>query len=158
MKGFIRNEGREVAFKLRKHIVQGAELDLDYAYETVGKASGLKDGLAFVKWLRERYFPEPHWGFYKEDGSVLNLGKTTSSVAGPPGKGAGKILRRDHFDGKGTDITAETIIERPFVQAKVLIDKCSDKSVLKKALTMSRHFAGKEDYMRALMRRLEQVY
>ena len=157
MKGFIRNEGREVSFKLRKHIVQDAMLDFEYAYQVVGPDSGLKNNLAFVKWLKSKYFSEDHWGFYNEDGSPLSLG--TSKVSDDvQGKGAGQILKRDHFDGKGTEITADTIISRPFSQAKILIDKCRDKSVLRKALNMSRHFSGKEEYMRALMRRLEQVY
>jgi len=158
MKGFIKNEGEEVAFKLQKHIIQGGVVDLDYAYKLVGAVSGHKQDVSFVKWLRDTYFPESFWGFYKEDGTAIPLGKRKEAAVVTAGKGAGTIFKRTNYDAKGEVITADLIISKPIAQAKVLIEKCKERAVLRKALTLSRHFSGKEEYMRAILKRIDQVY
>jgi len=158
VQGFIKNEGEEVPFKLQKAVPQGSTITFEHAFKLVGESHGFKQNMTFLRWLRETYFPESFWGFYKEDGTQINMGKSRSAALAREGKGAGKVINRKVYDGKGEGITADLIISRPFEQAKVLIEKCTDKAVLKKALTLSKHFSQKEEYMRAIMRRMEQVY
>lgn len=156
MKGFIRNEGKEVSFKLQKHVVPGGTLTFDHAYKLVGSKSELPNNLAFLKWLKKSYFPEACWKFYKDTGEVLNVGKSAASK--PLSETSGRVLRRPDKQKKGSMVTADSIISKPIAEAKVLIEKCNDKRALRRALSMSRHFSGKEEHTRILMRRLEQVY
>jgi hypothetical protein len=165
MKGFVKNEGTEAFFILQRPVSPGGKVSFEDAYVTVGKKSGKKEGVAFVRWLRDNYFAASNWVFYKEEGvpffSAEEAKVAMETSVGPvdPGKGAGKVMRRQAENtAKGTAITAKSIIEAPYAQAKVLIDKCADKSVLKKALAASRHFSQREDHMRHIMKRLEQIY
>lgn len=164
MKGFIVNEGERASFKLKKPLPPGSKLPLDYAYLTVGEKSGKKEDLSFVKWLRENYFPGEQWGFYKEDGVPYFSSEQDPSPTRPvsttdTARGAGKALRRQQPDlQKENKVAAKDIIESSPEQAKILIDKCSDRMELKKALQLSKHFSKKEQHMRYLIKRIEQVY
>ncbi len=164
MKGFVKNEGEKGVFILQRTLYPGALLSFDEAYLSVGGKSGLKNGISFVRWLRDNYLSGAQWVFYKEEGVPYFSQEEMSEIeerpveAVAPAKGAGRVMRRHVNDAKGTEITANTIIEQPFTQAKVLIDKCGDRNVLKKALALSQHFSKKEDHMRHLMKRLQQVY
>ena len=165
MKGFVKNEGKKGAFTLQRRLHPGSTLSFDDAYLTVGAKSGKKEGPAFIKWLRETCLTGNQWGFYKEDGvpyftketaKTLEIKPTPSST---PAKGAGRRMTRKQEGGeKGTAITPNALVEAAFPEAQALIEKCSDKTVLKKALALSQHFSKKDEHMRHLMKRLEQVY
>ena len=164
MKGFVKNEGDRSVFILQRRLNPGSKLSFDNAYLSVGEKSGGKKGVSFVRWLRDNYLSAEQWVFYREEGipyfskKELDETKDTPVKVSPPAKGAGRVMRRQENGTKGTKITASTIIEEPFNQSKLLIDKCTDKAVLKKALSLSQHFSQKEEHMRHLMRRLQQVY
>ena len=164
MKGFVKNEGEKGVFTLQRRLNPGSTLSFDAAYLTVGEKSGMKKGPAFIKWLRETCLTGNQWAFYRKEGLPYfsseenEQRKERPSEAVAPSRGAGRIMRRKVTEvDKGT-ITPSVIIEAPFPEANVLIEKCSDKSVLKKALALSQHFSKKDEHMRHLMRRLEQVY
>ncbi len=164
MKGFIKNEGDRGTFILQRRLHPGSRLSFDSAYLTVGEKSGKKKGPTFVRWLRENYLSDEQWVFYKEEG-VPYFAKTEANIAPAPptkkivpAKGAGKVMRRKRDPSMGAGVTAKDIIEPAYEEARPLIEKCSDKFVLKKALTLSRHFSHKEEHMRHVMKRLEQVY
>ena len=76
-----------------------------------------------------------------------------------PGKGAGKKLQRTNSNQvkKGTEITPSTIILAEYQTATGLIDACKSKTVLKKALALTKHFSNKEQHMRYILKRMEQV-
>lgn len=76
-----------------------------------------------------------------------------------PAKGAGKIMRRSsqRQKSKGVEITAESMVTPDFPQAKLIIDDCRSRSELKKALNLSRHVSRKEEHMRYIHNRLQQV-
>ncbi len=164
MKGFVKNEGKKGIFILQRTLYPGSLLSFDEAYLSVGQKSGRKKGDSFVRWLRDECLSGNQWVFYKEEGvpyfSQEELDEVEERPAGAvaPAKGAGRVMRRHINDAKGTEITASTIIEEPYSRAKVLIDKCADRNILKKALALSQHFSKKEEHMRHLMRRLQQVY
>lgn len=164
MRGFAKNESRDAFFILQRQVIPGGTISFEDAYKAVGKKSGKKENASFVKWLKENYLSASHWAFYKEEGipffSVEEEAEVSAEKSKPetPAKGAGRVLRREATDEKGTEITPSEIIESKFPRAKVLIEKCNNREVLKKALNMSRHFSQKEEHMRHLMRRLEQVY
>ena len=164
MKGFVKNEGERGTFILQRTLPPGATLSFEDAYLSVGKKSGKKKGISFVRWLRDNYLSETQWVFYKEEGIPYFVQKKLKEIEEKPvepvapAKGAGTVMRRKPDGTKGTEITPNTIIEEQFDRAKVLIDKCADKNVLKKALVLSQHFSAKEEHMRHLMRRLQQVY
>ena len=164
MKGFVRNEGDRGGFILQRRLYPGAQISLDDAYLVVGKKSGKKEGPAFVKWLRENHLSDDRWAFYKEEGVPYFAKKEENAApAAPakrvaPGKGAGKVMRRKTDNIRKASITAKDIIDPAYEEARVLIEKCSDKLVLKKALALSRHFSHKEQHMRHVLKRLEQVY
>lgn len=164
MKGFVKNEGDKGSFVLQRSLHSGATLSFDEAYLTVGAKSGKKKGVEFVRWLRDNCLSGEKWVFYKEEGVPYFTEAESEKAEGPsakldiPAKGAGRVMRRHVEPTKGSEITAKTIIEAPHEQARSLIDKCKDKVVLKKALALSRHFSRKEEHMRYLMKRLEQVY
>jgi hypothetical protein len=82
--------------------------------------------------------------------------KVTEAVA--PARGAGTVMKRKATTVNKSSITPNTIIEAAFPEAHDLIEKCADRNVLKKALALSQHFSKKDEHMRHLMRRLEQVY
>ena len=165
MKGFVKNEGPRGTFTLQRRLYPGSTLSFDDAYLTVGEKSGQKKGTEFVKWLRENCFPGDQWAFYKEEGvpyfteeAAQGL-KTSSEPSSAPARGAGRVMKRKQESGeKGLAITSNAIIEATFPEAQTLINKCSNKSVLKKALNLSQHFAKKDEHMRQLMKRIEQVY
>lgn len=164
MRGFAKNESRDAFFILQRQVIPGGTISFEDAYKAVGKKSGKKENASFVKWLRENYLASPPWSFYKEEGVPFFSEKEETSVGEKavesvaPAKGAGLVLKRELGDEKGTEITPSEIIESKFPRAKVLIEKCNSRETLKKALNMSRHFSQKEEHMRHLMRRLEQVY
>jgi len=159
MKGFVKNEGNRPVFILQRSINPGFSISLEDAYTVVGKKSGKKRGVSFATWLRQGVFQDSIWEFYKEEGEAFfdeePVREATRTV---PGAGAGKnMVRRD--DAKTKDaVTAQQIIESDLVIAKQLIDKCKDRTILKKALAATRHYSGKEGHMRYLLKRVEQVY
>lgn len=166
IRGFVKNEGKDAPFTLQRSIPPGAKLAFEDAFLVAGKKSG-KNGKAFVEWLRENVFPGPEWGFYSDEG-VPFFSETTAAKQDPApeaplpaaeAQGAGRVMRRARERGpeKGSKITPAAIIEATGPAAKDLITACNDKSVLKKAMSLTKHFAGKEEHMRYLMRRLEQV-
>lgn len=161
MKGFVRNEGDRAVFTLQRSIVPGFSITFEEAYNVVGKKSGKKRGKLFVKWLRDNVFSGNQWAFYAEEG-VQFFGSEDLPKEKPEkvaeAKGAGRKLRRKTENFTGQEITATLIIEKPYPQAKNLIEKCNDRGVLKKALSLSKLRSKREDHMRHLMRRLEQVY
>lgn len=164
MKGFAKNEGRDAFFILQRQITPGGKIYFEDAYKTVGERSGKKENATFVKWLRENYLYASHWAFYKDDEVPFFSAEEAEVVveapikSDAPARGAGKVLKRESHDEKGTAITPNEIIESEFPRAKVLIEKCNSRDILKKALSMSRHFSKKEEHMRHLMKRLERVY
>jgi hypothetical protein len=166
--GFVKNEGDRPRFILQRQIPQGAKVDFDSAYLSVGKKSGTEDEAEFVSWLRGNVLPGPEWGFYKEEGKpyfstkVKDTAPDTPPPSKLPAKGAGKRMTKQKrrvkpVSGASTSVTAAQIIEADYNQATGLIDKCRERAVLKKALALTQHFSNKEKHMRYLMRRIEQV-
>ncbi len=159
MKGFVKNESDRTLFVLQRAINPGFSLTFDEAYVVVGKKSGKKKGSTFVNWLRENYFQDPLWAFYKDEGEAYfeeeAIGARPRIVTA---QGAGKNLVRRDDAQEDSRALAIKILDSEIVIAKSLIDKCRDRSVLKKALAASKLRAGKEAHMRHLIRRLEQVY
>jgi hypothetical protein len=159
MKGFIKNESKRTVFVLQRPVNPGFSLTFEEAYEVVGKKSEKKRGSTFVNWLRDNYFQDSIWAFYKEEGvayfedeSPRKVERTTNA------QGAGKnLVRRDDSHEAGSNLALK-IIESDITTARTLIDKCKDRSVLKKALAATKVRANKEAHMRHLIRRLEQVY
>lgn len=179
MKGYIQNESTQAYFIVQRQIPPGGKVELADIYKSVGKQSGLEEDATFVAWLRTDVFTKGTWGFYDHFGKPLGAKKkkaaekteavasatekssaTTSSKKGKDAVGAGRVLRRDPAAAvaKGTKITPAVIIDAPYDQARTLIEKCTDKSVLKKSLALTKHFAKKEQHMRHILKRLEQVY
>lgn len=83
--------------------------------------------------------------------------KEVASVDEARGAGRKMVRQRKEQRKKGTAVNADTMIATDFEQAKSTIDACRNKAELKKALTLSRHFANKEQHMRYILKRLEQV-
>ena len=178
MKGYVQNESTQAYFIVQRQIPPGGKVELTDIYKSVGKQSGLDEGATFVDWLRTDIFTKGTWGFYDHFGKPFGAKKktakkteaveavqekssaTTSSKKGKDAVGAGRVLRRDPSAAvaKGTKITPAVIIDAPYDQARTLIEKCTDKSVLKKSLALTKHFAKKEQHMRNILKRLEQVY
>lgn len=166
--GFVKNESNEAFFKLQRSLPPGGKIKFSDAFLTVGKKSGF-EGKDFVRWLRENVFPGADWGFYSDDNVPFfsetgkknpDVAPTTPPVSLEAGKGAGRVERRVRSKGetkKGLEITASSIVEAEFPTAKTLIEKCKNRAVLKKALNLSQTFANKDEHMRHLMKRLEQV-
>lgn len=165
--GFVKNESEVAFFKLQRSLPPGGKIKFSDAFLTIGSKSGV-EGKEFVKWLRENVFPGTDWGFYSADdvpyfSETTKINKDTAPVAPPvsseAGRGAGRVARRTQPKGeeKKSTITASAIVEADFTTAKTLIEKCKQRSVLKKALNLSQTFANKDEHMRHLMKRLEQV-
>jgi hypothetical protein len=84
--------------------------------------------------------------------------RKTSSKRAKDAVGAGRAMGRDYDEARGGSVTPANIIEAPYDVARSLIEKTKDRVVLKKALTLTQHFSGKEQHMRHIIKRLEQVY
>ena len=179
MKGFVKNETERSVFRIQRTIPVNGSLSFDNAYLTLGEMSGLKLGIAFVKWLKENHFSTEGWCFYKEEGvpffkkdikpepkpEVKKKGEPEVVVSVPrihkkiaPAKGAGRKFTRNKDANEKKGITAKTIIEASIEDAKSLISNTKDRGVLKKALTLCNHFSKKEEHRRLVMKRLEEVY
>lgn len=162
MKGFIKNEGTNSVFILQHNLFPGAKLSFDEAYTVIGATSGKKKGITFIRWLQKNHFSDSCWIFYKTENNVYfdkkeNKIQTTERIS--PAGGAGKIMRRTQDTvEKGSVISADLIINASFPNAQTLIEKCSDKKILKKALALSQYSSKKGEHMRHLMKRLQQVY
>lgn len=168
--GYVRNEGKRAYFKLQHSLPPEGKLSLEQAFLVIGKQSGLERGPEFTQWLRETHFAGPDWVFYDEHDERLVWevaeAPTATEVSHaeapmrPPvvkAKGAGRKLRRQNLKIDENKITPAQIIDADPAQAKNLIEQCRDKTVLKKAMALTSHFAHKEEHQRYLMRRLEQV-
>lgn len=170
MKGYVQNEGRDAHFILQRRVPPGGKVSIEDAYKSVGKRSGLDEGLEFAEWLRDNVLTKGAWGIYEADGKPLlaeekkespkkaEISSTTSSRPAEDARGAGRALRRKSTEKKGVEITPASIIEAPYDEARTMIEKTKDRAVLKKALALSQWFSGKEPHMRHLMKRLDQVY
>jgi len=177
-RGYVKNEGTQAYFVCQRQIPPGGSVELDDVYRSVGKKSGLKNDLAFVEWAKAHVFRRGSWGYYEDEGKPLGA-KTAAKKATPKkaapkkavisdkgksskrskdAKGAGRALRRDINAAEGITVTPAAIIEAPYEQARGLIDKTRDRTILKKALALTQHFGGKEQHMRHIMKRMEQVY
>jgi hypothetical protein len=159
MKGFVKNESDRPVFVLQRAVNPGFSLTFDEAYVVVGEKSGKKKGSTFVNWLRDTYFQDSFWAFYKDEGEAYFEDESPREVGRiHPAQGAGKTqVRRDDAKEK-EQITAQLILESEIVVARQLIDKCKNKAVLRKALSASKQLAKKEAHMRYLIKRLDQVY
>lgn len=174
MKGYVKNEGLQAYFIVQRQIPPGGKVSIENIYKSVGKKSGLEENMEFIEWLRTNIFTKGSWRFYEEDDKPLGPSREKDSPKeevkkeiAPSGKtsskrskdavGAGRVLRRESNDEKGTVITPGSIIDAPYDQARTLIEKTRDKVILNKAMALTKHFSGKEQHMRHLMRRLEQV-
>ena len=180
MKGFIKNETNNPVFKLQRGIPINGILNFDTAYLVLGDKSKKKEGPAFIKWLKENYFQDEGWVFYKEEGElffpskketkkelkesapdspgppeVVELPKPKTKVA--PGKGAGRRLAKEK-SVKASNVTAGEIISANINLAREMISKTKDRSTLKRALFLSNQFSHKEDHRRLIQGRLEEVY
>ena len=51
MKGYIKNIGNKTAFVLQRQVHPGFSIPLEDAYKVVGKKSGKRRGITFVKCL-----------------------------------------------------------------------------------------------------------
>ncbi len=179
MEGYVQNDGVSPKFVAQRAFTQGGSATFKQLHMTFERKSGLKSlNKKFIQWLRDNPFSNDFWSFRNSDGSNYEF-DAPKTVAAPksdatpapqappavqpaekkkPAKGAGRNMVRDKSGvPKGVSITPGSIIESSFVLAKPMIDKCKDRSVLKKALTLTRHFSNKEEHMRHLVRRLEQV-
>ncbi len=173
MRGYVQNEGTQAYFVCQRQIPPGGKVQLEDVYTSVGKKSGLEDGLEFVEWIKDNVFRRGSWTYYEKEGKPLDgkpknkaVKKTivkntsspkTSSKKSSDARGAGRSLRRDANESQGIEITPHQIIEAPYESARGLIDKTKDKTVLRKALKLTNHFNGKEPHMRHILKRLEQV-
>lgn len=178
MRGYIQNEGTQAYFIVQRQIPPGGKVQIEDAYKSVGKQSGLEEGPDFIEWLKTTIFTRGTWGYYEAEGKPLGdkapakkaapkkaapkkevaSEKKQSSKKSKDAKGAGRTLRRDANAALGVIVTPAAIIEAPYDQARGLIDKTKDRTVLKKALALTQHFGGKEQHMRHLMKRMEQIY
>jgi len=175
--GFVVNESLQAYFILQRQVPPGGKIKLSDAYLAVGRKSGKADEFAFAQWLQKHVLQRGRWGYYNQEGDVLiakeaaevdaeekavdaerKVGLKTSPSRERDARGAGRVLRRNINDAKGVEITPKAIIEAPYEEARALIEKSKDRSVLKKALALTQHFSHKEKHMRHLMRRIEQVY
>jgi len=187
MRGYVQNNGPAPKFVAQRGFPHGGKVDFDLLHLTYAKKSGIDElEQDFVQWLKDNIFTEDFWSFHNFDESGFVFAAPVAETAEKPapkkraakkkaarkkvvaeeapkkkdpGKGAGKKMTRSSNEPvKGSVITPSTIIEAEYGLAKPLIEKCRDREVLKKALTLSRHFSSKEQHMRHLMRRLDQVY
>ncbi len=171
MRGYVQNNGVTSKFIAQRGFHPGGRVDFDKLIPTFTKLSGFsKVTSGFVKWLRDNIFSDERWGFYNADGSDFKFTKSKAKptaegqeAAKPApikkGRGAGQRLTRNiENDMSARDITPRSIIDAEFNMARPQIEKCRDRSTLKKALTLSKHFSNKEEHMRYLMRRLDEIY
>ena len=175
MRGYIQNEGTQAYFVCQRQIPPGGKVQLEDVYKSVGKKSGLEENLEFVEWIKSNVFTRGSWAYYEEEGKLLGekskkapakktpAKKTssqhkTSSKRETDARGAGRSLRRNINEATGTEITPASIIDAPYETARGLIDKTTDRTVLKKALNLTKHFAHKESHMRHIIKKLEQIY
>ena len=179
MRGYVKNEGTQAYFVCQRQIPPGGKVEFEDIYKSVGKKSGLEEGPAFVEWVKANVFLRGSWGYYEEEGKPLDapapkkaapkkqVKKDTSGTSSKrenDAKGAGRPMKRDTrttvdtVDVTGATVTPSAIIEAPYDQARALIEKTKDRTVLRKALRLTKHFSGKEQHMRHIVKRLEQVY
>jgi chemotaxis protein histidine kinase CheA len=181
MKGFVKNNSDRAIFRAQRQFTMGGKVSFDALYASFGEASELGEGAKFVEYLRDRFFKEPIWGFYNEDGSPYFKEKKSAAPKAPeeapkkkvarkktaakkkaakkaPAKGAGRRLKKDTDRVTASQIDAGAIINAELTQAKAMIEQTNDRGILKRALTLSNHLSQKEDHRRLIQRRLEQVY
>ncbi len=175
MRGYIQNEGTQAYFVCQRQIPPGGKVQLEDVYKSVGKKSGLEENIEFVKWVQVNIFTRGPWGYYEEEGKKLQLtsknsapqkttarktpvNNKTSSKQQSDARGAGRALRRNSDQDDSPKPTPSAIIEAPYDQARGLIEKTRDRVVLKKALNLTKHFAGKEQHMRHIIKQLDRIY
>jgi hypothetical protein len=180
MKGYVQNTGGQAYFILQRQIPPNGKVQLSDAYLVVGKKSGLEESQVqeFVNFLQTEILTRGAWSFFEEEGKPFGSGRKaparkkkaepkkktqvtdakTSSKRENDAHGAGRSMRRDVSEGENRNVTPAAIIEAPYDQARTLIEKTKDRVVLKKALNLTKHFSNKEQHMRHIVKRLEQVY
>ena len=183
MQGYVQNTGSQAYFILQRQVPPGGKISLEDAFLVVGKRSGLEESQVqeFVDFLKTEVLKKGHWSFFEDDGKPFGAQKVakkgsrkkepaeepkpevtsnrkTSSKKSADARGAGRAMRRDLDESLGTGVTPAAIIEAPYEQARTLIEKTKDRMVLKKALNLTKHFSNKEQHMRHILKRLEQVY
>lgn len=156
MRGYLQNQGNQAYFVMQRQIPPGGKVNLSEAYKSLGSKSGLEEGIEFVEWLKVNILTRGAWGFYEQEGVPLKGEKTavskkagsrkkvvsttttkTSSKKDQDARGAGRVLKRDVNAIKGDKITPAKIVEAPYDEARALIEKCRDKSVLKKSFEVN---------------------
>lgn len=174
MKGYVQNLGNSAYFVLQRQVPPLGKVKLEEAFKVVGKKSDLTEEqvVEFVQFLREKVLLRGDWGYFNADGSQLGAvskeskpprakrssQNNTSSKQEEDAKGAGRNLRRDQEVPRGAaEVTPSSIIEAPYEDARSMIDRTRDRVVLKKALSLTKHFSGKEQHMRHILKRLEQT-
>ena len=137
MKGYIQNEGTQAYFVCQRQIPPGGKVSFENIYKSVGKKSGMEktnsEGIV-LPLAPDQVLEFAEW----IKTNVFSRGSWSYYVT-------------------GTTATAVSIIEAPYEEARGLIEKTSDRTVLKKALRAAQHFSHKDQHLRHLMKRLEQV-
>lgn len=124
--------------------------------ESVSVKISVVDAPPDLKPAKKKRAPARKSSRKKKDASEPKESSSKTSSK-PTAKGAGRRFVRDNNDNKGVKITPSMIIEADYSEASHLINQCKERPVLKKALTLSKHFSGKEAHMRHLIRRVEEV-
>jgi len=180
MKGYLQNTSARGYFTLQRQIQPGGKVQLEDAFKSIGHQSGLEETQVteFIEFLQNQVLVKGSWEYFEAEGKPFGAKtpakKTPAKKATPKkkaasdkgkspkkandAKGAGRALRRDINEAQGITVTPAAIIDAPYDQARGLIEKTNDRSVLKKALALTQHFGGKERHMRHLMKRMEQIY
>lgn len=159
MKGFIKNESERATYSFKRSTLPGNTISLDEIYVVVGKQSGEKKGLKFVKWLRDNKLTNSAWVLYKEEEvpyfpEDANVSTGRSSKAG----GSGVNMKRISEYLEEANRKVLLIIDTPIEQSRSIIDKCNDRPILKKALAVCKMRSRTEAHQRHLLKRIEQVY
>lgn len=180
MKGYVQNLGTNAFFILQRQVPPGGKVRLQDAFRTLhgNNVELTEDKVAeFIELLKTKMPTNGTWGYFDESGVSLEISETsekpvaleksksknssspkTSSKKEDDARGAGRNLHRDSDSvAKGTEITAATIIQASYDEARTLIESTRDRVVLKKALGLTKHFSGKEQHMRHILKRLEQT-
>ncbi len=186
MQGYVKNEGTRAYFVCQRQIPPGGKVAFDSIYKSVGEKSGLEYNPDFIEWIKLNVFKRGPWGYYGENDELLvkksvvkkskkvaakkvstkkavpkvskKTSAKTSSKKGLDARGAGRNMKRDTNMLESGEITPADIIEAPYDEARSLIEKTKDRTVLKKALKLSNHISNKEQHMRHIVKRMEQVY
>ena len=153
MKGYMVNTTPMWKHAMKRSIGPGAKVPLDELFEQYGAKHGLKEGEEFVEWLRSvKLRDNKMWKIVVEDEAAQEISEEVEKVEETP------TPKQDVVTPMvPTKMTVEDVVGLSVRQAREILPKVTDLTLLKYAIQEANQLAGKDSLCKVIRKRIREL-